>query len=585
MRTSPSPSRGARLALLVLLALAVVRIGLTYRTYAPTVDEPAHIGPGLEWLDRGTYTLDPTHPPLARAMQAVGAYLMGQRSGELANQWTEGDYVIWSASSPTRVVTLARLAVLPFFIAFVIVVWVWTRSLFGTRAAVGAAFVATMLPPILAHAGLATTDMAAAATVMLAALAWVRWLEGPTRGRSAALGAAIGIALISKLSALLFLPAVFGALWLVRTIGRSVSVRTVAAQGAVAAVVAGLVLWAGYRFQLAPLSGPEERPHTALDERFGTSGWKHDLAYAVVEVPVPARDYFIGVLSLAGHNARGLRSYLLGDARFGGRWYFFPVAFLVKTPIPVLLLFAVGAVWAVRSRREGAAWERWAPLAGAATVMACVLPSGINIGLRHVLPIYGFVAILAGAGAAALLQAPRRRWIGAAAAAVLLGWLAVDSVAAHPDYLAYFNEAARGRADRVLVDSDLDWGQDVKRLRDTLRARGITHVSLAARHTLPVRFEKFGFPAHRFLEPYTPDTGWVAADVFTLRLGGVGSKPIDGYWWLNDLTPDARIGKSMRLYYVTDSAARAAAAALETRRGEAAGRPAGAPTPPPAPGS
>jgi dolichyl-phosphate-mannose--protein O-mannosyl transferase len=189
------------------LAIGVGRIVATYHVFNQTWDEPAHVAAGMEWLDRGRYTYEPLHPPLARVMVALGPRLAGIRSAGQANVWLEGNAILYAGGRYDRNLALARLGVLPFFLLATLVVYVWARRLGGAPAAVSAVVLFTTLPPVLAHAGIATTDMAVTATIALAALCLVRWLEQPTRGRSLVLGVSLGLALLSKLSALLFLPA------------------------------------------------------------------------------------------------------------------------------------------------------------------------------------------------------------------------------------------------------------------------------------------------------------------------------------------------------------------------------------------
>jgi hypothetical protein len=160
------------------------------------------------------------------------------------------------------------------------------------------------------------------------------------------------------------------------------------------------------------------------------------------------------------------------------------------------------------------------------------LAADINIGVRHVLPVFPFLAI-AGAGA----FAARQRAVQAIAVALLF-WQAGESIAAHPDYLAYFNEIARGREERILADSNLDWGQDLARLAQHMREHGIDAVQLSYfGRSDPTKFGLKATP----LEAAHPQPGWIAVSVTNLVM-----KP--ELAWLRDRAPDARVGKSIRLY-------------------------------------
>ena len=141
----------------------------------------------------------------------------------------------------------------------------------------------------------------------------------------------------------------------------------------------------------------------------------------------------------------------------------------------------------------------------------------------------------------------RLRLAGPVLAAALTGWLVAESVRAHPDYLPYFNQLAGKHPERVLLDSDLDWGQDLGRLADTLRARGAPQVWIAYHGN--VDLSRQGLPPYTELPPDQPVTGWVAASLFRLALGSPGGS-IDAYAWLRPYQPVARVGHSILLYYI-----------------------------------
>jgi hypothetical protein len=519
------------------------RIVSTYPVFNQTWDEPAHVAAGMEWLDRGSYTYEPLHPPLARVMVALGPRLAGIRSAGHRDVWLEGNSILYAGGMYRRNLTLARLGALPFFLLAGLVVFAWTRRIAGPAAGVCAVLLYSSLPPILAHSGIATTDMAAAATVVLAAYALTLWLEHPTRGRSLLLGVALALAVLAKLSALLFLPAVAVAIVLSRR-GQRDAAREASAPSRTARVrltylALLLTMWGGYRFTVGPLlpAGAEaaSEPSGTLDR----------LARAPI-FPAPA--FFEGLGELAAKNRAGHKSYLLGEVRTTGWWHFFPVALGVKTPIGFLLLWAAGLVVAVRASPGTPRRRLLQPAIIAGAILLVCLPSRINIGLRHILPVYPFLAMLAGLGLAALGRTWRGFPAGPAMAALLLGWHLASSAGAHPDYLAYFNELAGDHPERVLVDSDLDNGQDLDRLADTLRARRIPQVWLAYAGSATVA--EHGLPPVRWLEPRRPVTGWVAASLYSIKLGSLGRPGHDDFAWLEGYRPVARVGRSILLYHI-----------------------------------
>jgi hypothetical protein len=243
---------------------------------------------------------------------------------------------------------------------------------------------------------------------------------------------------------------------------------------------------------------------------------------------------------------------LLGSYSTTGWWYFFPVVLAVKTPLSFLILALGGyGLLFVRRRSERFRWQAWAPGACAVAILAAVMPAHINIGDRHILILYPLLAMLAALATVSLLRQGRRPAMFAAIA--LLSWQCFASARSHPDYLSYFNELVRGDPARVLSDSDLDWGQDLQRLSDKLKAVGAKQVTLIYFGTADVT--KHGLPEIRQATPYQPQTGWVAVSAFvrTVLAAQVQrqfQRPDSPVGWLDAYRPVAHVGKSIDLYYI-----------------------------------
>ena len=141
------------------------------------------------------------------------------------------------------------------------------------------------------------------------------------------------------------------------------------------------------------------------------------------------------------------------------------------------------------------------------------------------------------------------KYVAASIIILLLAWQLLSSVRAHPDYLAYFNEFAGSHPERILLDSDLDWGQDLLRLSTALQQKHIDQVSIAYAGSSKLDLSKFGLPPFRVLLPNQPATGWIAISLLRLKVGEPGL-PDDGFSWLEAYQPVALVGQSIRLYYV-----------------------------------
>ena len=203
----------------VLVAIGSARIVSTYPVFNHTIDEPDTIAAGMEYLSTGKYLYEDTHPPLGRVFAAIGPYLAGERFHPGPNSYFEGYRILGRDAHYDRVLALARLGNLPFFWIGSLVVYLWAARIRGPSAALVAVLVYTTIPPVLAHAGLATTDMALGVMTPAAALAALCWAERPDRRRSLAFGALVALACVSKFSAILFLPAGCLAMWALGQVG------------------------------------------------------------------------------------------------------------------------------------------------------------------------------------------------------------------------------------------------------------------------------------------------------------------------------------------------------------------------------
>ncbi|HYF08537.1 MAG TPA: glycosyltransferase family 39 protein [Acetobacteraceae bacterium] len=549
---------------LLFIAIGALRIGVTWPVFTHTYDEPAHLATGIEWLDRGTYRHEPQHPPLARVALALGPWLDGLRAerpaphasspSRPAEMWFEGGALLHGRGEYQRTLTLARAGILPFFVLAAALVWWWTQRQAGPWAACIATGLFSTLPVILGHAGLATTDMAFTAVFLFAILALRRWLEAPGTGTVIMLGIAVALAVLTKFTVFPF----FGACLLAILAWRFLLARR---GGAVAdagwwrplrslplGILVGFVtVWAGYRFSLIPLSDIRDLVHLTIDSAL-RPGAPRDAARRLADTPIPLAELVYGLATVAKHSAGGHLSYLLGEYREGGWWQFFPVAVLVKTPLAFLLLAGagIGALLGASWRRRD--WRIAVPALCVIAIMASVLPSRINIGVRHVLPIFPFLAIAAGIAAVRIIEQFRRARLGVIAVAALLAWHVASGARAGHDQLTYFNELADRAPERVLLISDLDWGQDVHRLADVLRALNADSVAVfllgqcdglvsydLSRHGLP--------PATLFL-PGTAPRGHVAVSMAALMSPQLA--------WLRAQEPVATAGRSIRVYRVTD---------------------------------
>jgi len=548
-----------------MVIIGIFRIVSTYSVFWETKDEAFHVATGMEWLSKGQYTIEQFHPPLARVMCALGPYVAGIRGTNKTMTTQEADkegYVILNTGGKyERNLSLSRMGILPFFIIASLVVAYWTKEIAGPVAALLATLLFTTLPPILAHAGLATQDMACTALVAAALYAFVAWLKNPTFSRSIVLGLTAGLSILVKFSAIgfiaaavmLIIPVIF--CFYKSTFMKNcalVRTRDWVNQLFVIVTVCVLTIWAGYRFSFGFVISAAHGPYNEIDRIIGNGGIFHDCMYKMLEnTPVIAPEFIKGLAHFFLRNTFGHLAYMFGNIQSNGRWYYFPLTLLVKTPIPFILFAVVGFAHILKNinRKE----IEISPMLGPAIAVFAVLLIGmlgnVNNGLRQILCIYPMLSIIAGCGAFLLCSNSKFRAVGVVIVPSLILWQLVSSYNTHPDYLTYFNVIARNRPYEFGVDSDLDWGQDFKRLATKLNKDGIKELNMNANDAEQLKVSKADLPAIHELVPNKKVTGWVAISIRSLFLG-TDKAPYDQFSWLRKFEPVEKVGQSLLLYFI-----------------------------------
>ncbi|HYI09607.1 MAG TPA: glycosyltransferase family 39 protein [Thermoanaerobaculia bacterium] len=535
-------SRGRVAALLAILTLvAIARIAATYPVFSLTADEPYHIAAGLEWLTQDSYRVDPEHPPLARIGFALDAWLAGTRLDPALAPVQQGAPIVYRDAHVVRNVTAARVANLPWFLLAMAIVFLWTRWVAGTGTALLAVALFGALPPTLAHAGLATTDMAATATVAAALYAFSRWLDEPRWSRAAVLSLALTVGMASKFSFIAYFGV--GALVLLGSHLRS-SPGGDLGSDLRSSVDLGSDLRSsrsrrGQSFAFFAKTEKRSSDPITMKERRCDPIQLGVAATATVLMVIAlykfnVTGYFSGLQYLADHSGGDHRAFLFGEIRQGGWWYYFPVILFFKTPIAFLLLAGTGMVILARLGR----WDlALIPVA----MLGMAMTSRINIGVRHLLPIYPLLAM---AAAVAVVWGWKGSRTGQVLSVTLAGWLFVATALAHPDYLSYFNEMAGRHPERIASDSNLDWGQDLYRLAGVVERERLA----------PIHLAYFGWadpgvhiPHARPLPLGQCVTGWVVLS----EMKKIAEEP-QAYAWLDAHQPVRRIGASLRLYSIPE---------------------------------
>jgi hypothetical protein len=558
----------AALLLCLMFALQVTSV----RLKSPTYDEPGHITRGYAYVALGDTHIRVGTPVLLNALDALPLLALSELRLPVDNPSWQGtnfhpisEQFMWEVNDNADQITfLARVPTMLIALLLATFCYRWARDLYGPWGGLLSLALCALDPNLLAHGRLATTDLGVTAFSFIA-LYWLwRLLRRPSWGSLLAAGAAFGLAQASKFSALLLGP-ICALLFLVRLLRPEPFVFPVTLRrflvgdrerqpwprrlaglivtGLLLLAVAGLVLWGVYRFELRPVEG--------------LTAW-----------PVPAATHVEQLLDISGRlqgeGERAVTAFLMGDLYTGGRLAYFPVVLALKTPIPTLILLLAAILLGVRRGFGSYAWVLWLP---PLIFFGVSLTSELNLGYRYILPVLPFLLVLAGrVGRWAASRVAAWRGAGrvalSAAMVACLGWSVWSGLAIYPHYLAFYNEIAGGPDGgwRYLVDSNVDWGQDLKGLKRWMEEHGVDRIKLGyvgEAHPpyygidfepLPSSPDRWEHPLYHDLYYADPAPGLYAISANLIQ----GRNLVDPqtYSWFREREPMDKVGYSIFIYEV-----------------------------------
>jgi 4-amino-4-deoxy-L-arabinose transferase-like glycosyltransferase len=516
---------------LILILVAAIRILSTLTVFSVTSDEPLHVTAGLQLVKEGRYAWQLENPPIPRLVFGALISLGGAQFDPAREPMDMMKWLFYSSGHYKTSLFLARAGNTLFFIVAAVATWWLARRFLGRVGALIATLFFTTQPVVLGYAGIANLDNASVAGVAIALIAFHRWLERPTAIRALVAGAAFGLSIGLKFSNLLFTAAACAAIYVVYFIADR-DVRRAWPRALMALPIAGLAtfiaLWACYGFAFGSFAkfGLQKPDANDVVARL--------VAPLDADTPIPMPHFFVGLSGISKLDRLGHLSYAFGKRTTEGWWWYFGAAMLFKTALATLIL-AIAGFFVARSRLFVGS------MAAVLGILITAMPAKLDLGIRYVLPLYVPLTIAAAAAALAMLQSAKP-WLRIAAI-VLLAWQSIASAIVHPDYFPYFNELAGRQPGRYFIDSNLDWGQDLLRLRAVLRREKIDKIGIYAAGLHD--YDRLGFAGWYQLEPWLPQQGWVAVSEHMYRM----LQPDGGFWWLRG-RKYRRIGTSIRLYYV-----------------------------------
>jgi hypothetical protein len=643
---------GTLTALLVVLLLGLHYAAAvdSLRRENPTVDEVLHLPAGISYWQKRTFRLYPHNPPLPKLVAALPVVLAGPETLGLYEQpsWTTDPpdktnfghtFAFLNAGRYFELFDLARMVMPLFSVVGGLFVFAWSGRLYGRAGGLLSLALWCICPNVLAHARLVTGDVAGASMAVGATFLFWRYLRRPTWSRAALAGVMLGLAELTKFS-LLLLYAYWPLLWLARSLierdfaGLPRRLGRDALHALAIVAISVLVIDIGYGFERVgrpldsfefasrsltrPLTKAEAaKPRPRSRNRLFEMAWQHRVnrfrGTWLGAVPVPLPYYFLQGFDEQRIETEGIPAiwenpnappdevlgypvYLDGELRQTGWWYYYLACLAYKVPEGTWLavLASMGAL--AMARRDRAGWfDEFAVLAFPATVLVAMTAfTDINLGVRYILPVFPFVFVATGKLVPWVASlAGRGRVAGLVALGTALGLTAAQTALIHPHYLASFNwvSGGPGRGSRHLIDSNLDWGQDLVGLRRWLDANrpgcrvGLAYFGQINPSLFHLRRQDFpwflppALPRRMGLLPGLAPNGLVGP-ASTLRPGvyAVSASLVRGLPWriydpgalpkawspawsatmgafayFAELTPSATVGYSIFIYEVTEA--------------------------------
>lgn len=596
----------ASLLLVVMFSLGLASVWNDSAVY----DEVAHIPAGYSCLKTGDMRLFPEHPPLIRDLTALPLMFMdidapfddvswSERVSGQKNDWEFGRLLLYKyGNNANRIGLAARMPVLVLMVLLGIYIFKWARRLYGDMAALVALFFYAFSPTVLAHGRLATNDLGVSCFFFIAFYYYWLFIKKPGWKLLVVAGLAFGLAQLAKFSALLLVPLMIALTLVFGFVGkkrvklnfplsgkikgeRARNIYVLACSLLLIFVIGFSFVWIVYGIQTRNM--PVEVQHEVIDVSL-ESGFSRDFLHRLADIPVvrSIAHYGLGLAMQSHHVAQGHPTYFMGE-NGSGWWYYYPFIFLIKVPLPTLLMLLLGVSlggvtvyrWFRHRKRErkrtflrtlgsflNEYFDEVYIISPVLLFFAACLLGSINIGIRYLLPAFPFLFLLfarifsvfdtrfgkrVSTGSTKIdKREGYYRYLFYFSVFGLLCWYLASATLIFPHFMAYFNPLAGGpeNAYRFTVDSNLDWGQDLKRLKSYMDREGIEDINLCYfgnadpnYYGIDYRpFWPFEFPSEGEL------SGKTACSVSSMMMATPDSD------WLQEKEPVDNIGYSIYIY-------------------------------------
>ncbi len=580
-------NRTANIIAVFLLIFVFLIAFLSVKNDSLTMDEVAHLPAGYGYLTQKDMRLNPEHPPLIKDLGALPLLFIKNIKfpseipawkSDINGQWNFGRYFLYNTGNPAdKMILWGRMPMILILILLGFFIFKWAKELFGNKAGLLALFLFSFSPTLLAHGRLVTTDVGAAAGVTVATYYFLKSLKSPVKKNIIIAGIVFGIAQLLKFSAVLLVPffGIIGLVWWLKKSGTFLqTIRT----GFLVFLIGFLLIWPVYQFHTWNYPKDRQVSDTEFYLKDTPEFIKKPIIFAS-DKPIlrPYALYLTGVSMVFQRVAGGNTTYFLGEVSNIGWRSYFPIVYLIKEPLAFHILTLIALLYAAclvrRSLGGGGAiknricvWLRlhfpeFSMLVFVGIYWAVSIQGNLNIGIRHLLPVFPFTILLVSGAVSNLLKEPFLK-LKCFLLAFLISWQAVSVISVFPHFLAYFNESVGGPESgyKYVVDSNLDWGQDLKGLKNWVEKNGIDTIYLDyfgggdPQYYLGTKFSPWWGSRN---PKELPKGSYLAVSASFLQ-GGQGKKipglqaPEGYYLWLNEYSPVAKIGYSIFIYKIEE---------------------------------
>ncbi len=525
-----------------LIAVFFLQAILSMWDDSPTSDEIVAPAVGYAELFTGDFTLVDDHPPLIRILTALPLLSLQPTLPLTHPSWQQKEQGVKDRidfayeffyrvnHNADQLLFWSRLPVVFLSMILGMLVFGWAKKLYGGAAGLFALFLYTLEPNLIAHSRVTTNDLILTLFIFSTLYLFWQYCKVPSRRLLALTGVSLGLALVSKFSAIMLLP-MLGLLAVLGLENKASTGNPVT----------------GWTYNVRALVG-------SIGPAFKTLFIISSVALGVIVLLYGAqwRLFFDGTYNAITHYRGDHPAFLLGRYSTDGWWYYFPTVFLLKTPIPLLICIAVSFFF-LSFRKEKA--QHLFLLIPIGIIWTAAVLSNLNIGIRHILPMYPFLLVLVSSITTIQFSQPRVFHIGFACLAL---WYVISTFSVFPSYLAYFNEfVGPKRGYQYLADSNLDWGQDLKRLKGFMDEKGVEHIYLSYFGTADpcyYRLHSIDLPGsfNRCSRANAKPAKFLAVSVTNLQ--SVYSPDKKTFSWLLPYEPVARIGYSIFVYDIQGDA-------------------------------